>query len=518
MDTTREMLWLRRVRDLSHLLAREQEVRKLLPLILDAAIELSAAERGFLVRVRGRRPGGGFKFKIEVARGFDRASLSGSTGDVSRTVVRRVVESGERGLVTTRETDSDVLTVSSVADKRVLAIVCVPMRLRGETHGVLYLDHRFNEQAFSEEDLALLGTFADQAALAMETAELISTSTSEREQLGQSLRQIEQLKADLDTGDVVEEELARPRVRFGGLIGGSPAMCRLYEHIERAARTWDPVLILGESGTGKELVAKEIHDRGSFPGEPFLSENCAAVTETLLESELFGHRKSSFTGATSDRAGLFTMAGQGTLLLDEVGDMSAGMQGKLLRVLQEGTVRPVGGDRPLEVSARILAATHRDLRAMVDEHTFREDLYYRLDVLRITVPALRNRPEDIPILFDHFAEQSGGKRLRLTAKARDLLVAYTWPGNVRELENEARRLAALDPPRVKASLLSPEIQEGRGVARASGTFAGRTLGEVEREMVETAMRECKGNKSRAARQLGIPRTTLYHLLERYDLA
>ncbi|RMG10069.1 MAG: sigma-54-dependent Fis family transcriptional regulator [Planctomycetota bacterium] len=521
VDPEREITWLRRVRDLSHLLVAERDVSRLLPLILDAAIELTEAERGFLVRVLGRKPSGGFRFKVEVARGFDKAALQGGQSKVSRTVVRRVCEQG-RGLVTTSEEDRDVLEISSVQARRVLSIVCVPMRLRGEIRGVLYLDHRFSKGAFSQSDLEILATFADQAALAMETAELLAGAPQADRASAASLRELEELKAQRaaqeEAAAAVREPAPRRRLRFGRLVGSSPLMCKLYEQIERAARTWDPVLVIGESGTGKELVAREIHARGSFPTEPFLSENCAAVAESLLESELFGHRKGAFTGAVADRDGLFVEAGRGTLFLDEVGDMSPAMQGKLLRVLQEQVVRPVGATASRPIACRVLAATHRDLREMIRSGSFREDLYYRLDVLRIFVPPLRQRPSDILPLFETFCEQAGRPGLKLTSRAQKLLVGYSWPGNVRELENEAKRLAALGLQRVSAQQLSPEIREGRGVARARGELSGKTLGEVEREMVLAAMAECQNNKSRAARQLGIPRTTLYHLLERYGIA
>ncbi len=275
---------------------------------------------------------------------------------------------------------------------------------------------------------------------------------------------------------------------------------------------------MGESGTGKELVAREIHARGSRPHAPFLSENCAAVAETLLESELFGHARGAFTGATSDRPGLFQLAGEGTLLLDEVGDMSLAMQSKLLRVLQERRVRPVGSGALQPVRCRVIAATHRDLRRRVEEGSFREDLYYRLDVLRLTVPPLRARADDVPLLLDHFARALGGQPLALSPRAAKLLASYSWPGNVRELGNEVRRLLSLGARRISARQLSGEIQEGRGVSRAEAPFAGKTLGEVEQAMVEAALRDCGGNKARAARQLGIPRSTLYHLLERYGLS
>ena len=193
------------------------------------------------------------------------------------------------------------------------------------------------------------------------------------------------------------------------------------------------------------------------------------------------------------------------------------MQSKLLRVLQEGQVRPVGAGRPRDVDCRVIAATHHDLRERVEQKTFREDLYYRLDVLRIAVPPLRQRPEDVPALLTHFLQRQTQAPVEITAKALELLVGYSWPGNVRELENEARRLATLGPEKITVRHLSAEVREGRGLARAGGQYAGKTLGEVEKEMVIAALQESGGNKARAARQLGIPKTTLYHLIDRYEI-
>ena len=514
----RELLWLRRARDLTHLLAAEQDASVLFPKILDAAIELTEAERGFLVKVQGRKSDGALKIKIMVARGFDGIALQGAQGNVSRTVVARVLE-GTDGLVTTREEDVEVTQVSSVLARRVLSIICVPMVLRGEVRGVLYLDHRFHKEAFSERDLPALQTFADQAALAMETADLADDRSAIGAKLESTRGELERVKALLEPSGPTDLGQPRPvSVRFGGLVGSSSAMAGLYEQIERAARTWDPVLICGESGTGKELVARELHARGVHSAEPFFSENCAAVAGGVLESELFGHCKGAFTGASTDRKGLFALAGKGTLFLDEVGDMSMAMQGKLLRVLQEGVVRPVGADKQVRVHCRVLAATHRDLRGLVREGHLREDLYYRLDVLRINVPPLRKRPEDVLPLLEHFVREAGGAPLQITPRATTLLTRYSWPGNVRELQNEARRLMTVTQREISGAHLSAEIRDGRGVAQAPGDMAGRTLNEVERDMVTAALRDCGGNKSHAARQLGIPRSTLYRLIERHGLS
>jgi len=519
MDPQREVLWLRRLHQLSQRLAHETNLKQLLPVILDAAIELAQAERGFLVRVEGKTSTGRPRIRVDAARGFAKETLASARGKVSRTVVERVLDQ-QRGVVTCREEDADIREVSSVQERRVLAILCVPLLLRGDLVGVLYLDHRFNQDAFSEQDVPVAMAFADMAALALETAELLQQNRAGQERLGDTLRELEGLKrAQRERSEVVAEARSKDfaPLRFGGLIGGSEPMQELYRQIERAARSTAPVLITGESGTGKELVAREVHARGPRPGDPFLSENCAALNDSLLESELFGHKRGAFTGANQDRKGLFALAGNGSLLLDEVGDMSTSLQGKLLRVLQEGHVRPVGGDRSQPISCRVIASTHRDLREQVAEGEFREDLYYRLDVLRVNVPPLRERPQDVPMLLTHFLELASTTPPELTPKALELLVGYAWPGNVRELENEARRLAALGVPKVTVRQLSEEVREGRGLARGGGTYGGKTLGEVEKEMVKQALIESKGNKARAARQLGIPKTSLYNLIQRYGI-
>lgn len=506
-DVDRELLWLRKVRDFSHQIAEETNVSKLIAQVLDAAIEITGAERGFLVRHRALRPGGKPKFKIEVARGFDRATLQSPTGSVSRTVVKGVLEDG-CGVVTTREEDAHLLDVPSVQERRVLSILCVPMRLRNEVRGVLYLDHRFHKDAFDEKDLEILGTFAVQSALALETAEARTRRVEDAERLGKNQEELNAIRAQR-VASPTEAGSKSQLLRYGALVGGSAAMRVVYERLDRMARTAAPVLILGESGTGKELVARELHARSDRRDERLLSFNCAAVNDTLLESELFGHRKGAFTGAEADRAGLFVQAGEGLLFLDEVGDMSAAMQAKLLRVLQEGCVRPVGADRSIPVTCRVVAATHRDLAALLEAGEFREDLYYRLDVLRIMLPPLRERREDVEHLFDHFVDEMKC-RLRLSVKAAALVRGYHWPGNVRQLQNEVRRLAAMDHEEVRPEHLSAEIQGASPV-----TAEKKTLGQMEREMVEAALRDCDGNKAQAARQLGIPRSTLYHLIDRY---
>ncbi len=304
--------------------------------------------------------------------------------------------------------------------------------------------------------------------------------------------------------------------RYAAIIGESPSVRALLRLVDRVAATDILVLISGESGTGKELVARAIHDHGPRAKRPFVSENCASVPETLLESTLFGHVRGAFTGASSTRAGLFDVADGGTLFLDEIGEMSLGMQSKLLRVLQDGEVRAVGGERTRRVDVRVVGATHRDLAAMVAAGTFREDLYYRLNVLTIAVPALRERADDIPALVAHFLEKHApGRAPRVTRAAMDRLVAYPWPGNIRQLENEVRRAIVLADGRIDVAELSADVARGGPVAaRGAGLDMRARVDALEVELVTEALEKTRGNQTRAAQMLGMSRFGLQKMMKR----
>ena len=290
---------------------------------------------------------------------------------------------------------------------------------------------------------------------------------------------------------------------FGGIA--SPRMAQIEKLVGKAAVCDLPVLIIGESGTGKELVAREIHRRGLRSERPFFSENCAALTETLLESELFGHVRGSFTGAERDRKGILELAHLGTLFLDEVGDMSLLMQSKLLRVLQEGEVRAVGSRHTARIDVRFISATNRDLHRLVEQGLFRLDLFYRVNVITIALPALRDRREDIPLLVDQFihsyARRTGCDRKEFDELALDLLCAYEWPGNIRELENTVHRCIVLsEQTRMGASDLPDRIRQLQGLfdghARPTGPKTGEQL------LIERALQDSGGDKAKAARYIG----------------
>jgi two-component system NtrC family response regulator len=304
------------------------------------------------------------------------------------------------------------------------------------------------------------------------------------------------------------------------LIGVSEPMRHLRELVGRVAASEATVLLLGESGTGKELVARAIHHGSPRSQQPFVTVNCAAIPHELLESELFGHLKGSFTGAVRDREGKFVQAGGGTIFLDEVGELPLELQPKLLRVLQEMEVEPVGG-RPQRVDVRVVAATNRDLVAATRDGRFREDLYYRLAVIPVELPPLKDRSDDIPLLARHFFEKHGGRNVAITPEALELLCRYPWPGNVRELENSVERMLVLGRnEQIQPSDLPPVILAQPGPHRdAVLNFppGGYPLEQLEKEAVELALEHCGGNQSKAARFLSIPRHTLIYRMEKYGI-
>ena len=324
---------------------------------------------------------------------------------------------------------------------------------------------------------------------------------------------------------VLSEAVERTE-RFDELLGASPAMQKLYDQLSRIADSETSVLLLGESGTGKELAARSLHKRSRRRDQPFVAVNCAALPDTLLESELFGHAKGAFTDARSDRKGLFAQAEGGTLFLDEITEMPLAMQPKLLRALEESAVRPVGGDQEVPFDARILAATNRDLESAVDEGRFRKDLYFRINVIQMQLPPLRSRGTDTLLLAQHFVEQfaaRSGKQVEGISQAvGERLLAYTWPGNVRELRNVIERAVALTR---YEKLAVEDLPEKIRDWRSSQVFIGGDdpaelvpMEEVERRYLLHVIRAVDGNKTLAARILGLDRKTLYRKLRQYGAA
>jgi two-component system, NtrC family, response regulator AtoC len=340
----------------------------------------------------------------------------------------------------------------------------------------------------------------------------------------------------LERRRLVAEQKSSPSAatstKIEDFVGKSGVMLDVYKLVARVAATSATVLVTGESGTGKELVARAIHTHSQRAADPFVPVNCTALTESLLESELFGHARGAFTGAIAAKRGLFEMANGGTLFLDEIGDMGPKMQAQLLRTLQDGQVRPVGATESIQVDVRLVCATNRDLEAEVKAGKFREDLYFRINVVTIKLPPLRDRPGDIPILVAHFLAKLGRREARAPAtmavESLQVLTSYNWPGNVRELENAIDRAVAVAKDGIiLPSDLPPEIDARRrpgaettatGAQRASIIEDRPTLAELERRYIDLILVESGGNKKKAAERLGIDRRTLYRALERVGLA
>jgi two-component system response regulator GlrR len=339
-----------------------------------------------------------------------------------------------------------------------------------------------------------------------------------------------QLRRCVSTRQLAQEVVGLRRAvevrnELNGIVGGSAGMRRVFELVERVAPTRLTVAIQGESGTGKELVARAIHALSPRANREFLAVNCAALPEGLLQSELFGHRKGSFTGANSDREGLFQRAHGGTLFLDEIGDMSPALQAALLRVLQEGEVRPVGDRSSIQVDVRVVVATHRDLRKLVDEGSFRKDLYYRVNVATIHLPPLRDRDRDIELLARHFLEELGERHgrdaLTLGADAIQALESHPWPGNVRELRHAIERaLVMSDGDEIGAPDLCLNSMDDAPRSVSSGEPVGNhkeARAQWEKVYLERLLRECGGNVSEAARRAGKYRSDLYSLLRKHAI-
>jgi transcriptional regulator with PAS, ATPase and Fis domain len=317
------------------------------------------------------------------------------------------------------------------------------------------------------------------------------------------------------------------RYRYDNIIGKSKPMQDCYTLLDKIKNSDSTVMISGENGTGKELIARAIHYNSPRKDKIILTINCAAFNENLLDSELFGHVKGAFTGAVKDKKGVFEAADKGTIFLDEIGDMSGTMQVKLLRVLQEGTILPVGATEARKVDVRVITATNKDLKAMVESSEFREDLYYRINVINVHVPALRDRKEDIPVLIEHFiakgCEEKQVPLKRLAKRAMEKVFDYGWPGNVRELQNEMERLLVLsgDEQMINVELLSPRIREFGEHTKVQGVrVAGKlkdALEELERSMIKEGLKRTNWNKSRLAKELGISRAGLIMKVEKYGL-
>jgi transcriptional regulator with GAF, ATPase, and Fis domain len=511
-------------------LAQDHDPDRLLERIIDAAIALSGAERGFLILKQDGAPDDGLV--VRAARNLDKGSLERDDFKISRSIATEVIEKGAPLSTIDAQGDERFKDFRSVHHLSLRSVLCLPLRSQDGVLGALYLDNRHRIDAFSAADVALLTAFGDQAAIALANARLVTTLAQRSRELETSRHAIEELNvrlskelearsAELEIVRAATEVDAGEAVRFG-MVGRCAAMREVFRVIERVGDKEVPVSILGESGTGKELVARAIHQSSKRDGT-FVSVNCGAIPKELLESELFGHEKGAFTGAVRQKPGLFEIARAGTLFLDEIGELPLDMQVKLLRVLQQKEFRRVGGTHDLPTDARVISATNKDLAAMTRRGEFREDLWYRLNVVELHVPPLRERRDDLPLLIEHLLVRHGGKSPpKLSREVLAQLLDYGWPGNVRELENELQRALALCDGDVKAQDLTEKLRgAGKAQASAQAVANGHSLREVmerfERQTLEAVLSQQGGKITAAARALGLTRAGLYKKLHKYRL-
>ena len=476
--------------EVSQILDRSLDLRDVVGPVLEAMARHTGLMRGTLTLVN-RETG---EIMIEAAHGLSAEQRRRGRYRFGEGVTGKVVQTG-RPAVVPRISDEPMFLDRTGARRRLqkkdISFICVPIRLGNRTIGALSADRLFSDAVSFEEDVRLLSIIASMIAQAVRLRQIVQ---EERQWL-------EEENARL------QEEL-RDRFRPANIIGNSRPMQAVYDLIAKVARSDTTVLIRGESGVGKELVAHAIHYNSSRASKPFIKVNCAALPETVIESELFGHERGAFTGAVARRKGRFELASGGTIFLDEVGDFSPATQVKLLRVLQEREFERVGGMETIRTDVRVIAASNRDLEQLISDGRFRQDLYYRLNVFSIHVPPLRERKSDILLLADFFAEKYGRANhkpiRRISTPAIDMLLAYHWPGNVRELENCIERAVLLSTDGViHGHHLPPTLQ----TAEATGTGHRGTLQEsldnLEREIILDALKSARGNMARAARDLGI---------------
>ncbi|MCB2225116.1 MAG: nif-specific transcriptional activator NifA [Desulfarculaceae bacterium] len=490
--------------DISTTLERSMDLRDVVAPVLELMANHMGMMRG-TITLLNRETG---EIMIEAAHGLSAKQRERGRYQLGEGVTGQVVQSGRPMVVEHINEEPHFLDrtgARSKLDKNDISFICVPIKLGNEVVGALSADRLFSDAISLEEDVRLLSVIGSMIAQAVRLRQEVAEEQ-------QRLRE-ENLRL---------QESLKDRFHPANIIGKSKAMQMVYDLIAQVCQVGTTVLIRGESGTGKELVAHAIHYNSLRASKPFIKVNCAALPESVIESELFGHEKGAFTGAHNQRKGRFELADGGTIFLDEVGDLSPATQVKLLRVLQEREFERVGGTETIKSDVRVIAATNRDLEKLLETSTFRQDLYYRLNVFPIHVPPLRERGTDVLLLANYFSERfsrTNSKTIRrISTPAIDMLMSYHWPGNVRELENYIERAVILSSDEViHGHHLPPTLQ----TAEASGTIHQGTLKStmenVERELIADALKNSRGNKASAARSLGISERLMGLRVRKYGI-
>ncbi|HET9958049.1 MAG TPA: sigma 54-interacting transcriptional regulator [Polyangiaceae bacterium] len=482
---------LRRLQTFSERLMTTRSVDELLETLLDDVIELTGAARGWVLWVD---PGDSKDVlpRVRASRNVQREAIQDSSGLMSDSIVRKVIETKRAVIVSDALNDTTFGKSESVIALKLSSVMCVPLLGQGEIVGALYVANDEVKHLFDRRKLDLLTVYASQASLILQNAMLLSALRADKEKLSAELSD----------------------KRFGEIIGACPSMMEVFRKLQKVASTDISVLITGETGTGKELIARELHRRSSRANGPFVTVNCGAIPENLIESEMFGHVKGAFTGAIASRPGKFQQADGGTLFLDEVGELPAQLQVKLLRALQERVVIRVGDSRPEKCDIRIVSATNRNLDEMIKTGEFREDLYYRLNVVNLWLPPLRDRGDDVfiiaKVLLSKYAEELNSPVRGFSPQALSAIRRYNWPGNIRQLENRIKKALVL----CDKSLLGPEdLDLGEG-AQAPIVPLEKAKEDFQRRYVLDVLERNNGNRTQTARDLGVDPRTIFRYLEK----
>jgi transcriptional regulator with GAF, ATPase, and Fis domain len=474
----------RKLYDFSAQLMGKYDLSELLNALMDHIITISNADKGFLILLEGGQ------LDVKVARNLKKENIADAVSQLSDAIINKVVNERKPVIISDAMNDAEFASSMSVMNLKLTSVMCVPLLERGNLMGLIYVGNDSIANLFEQDRLQVLTIFGAQASLILRNALLVNELQLDNRALHDKLEQL----------------------RFGEIVGSSPGMQEVFKKVNKIASTDISVLITGETGTGKELIAREIHVRSPRLKAPFISINCGAIPENLLESELFGHVKGAFTGAVANKLGKFHAADKGTLFLDEIGEMPIALQVKILRALQEKVVVRVGDTRPEHVDIRIIAATNRDLEAEIRHGRFREDLYYRLNVVNIHLPPVRERGEDILVvaryLLARYAPEYGNRVKGFSPNAIVAMRKYRWPGNIREMENRLKKAIVL----ADKALLGPEDLDLKAEDLPPILPLSDAKDKFQRDYINEVLALNNGNRTKTARDLGVdPRTIFRHL-------
>jgi len=485
----------------SRLISYERELDDLLKSAMDKVIEVTKARRGFIALVKANK-----QIDFKIARNMEKGDIEKPQFEVSRSIIHKVLSDGEAICLPNALDDDRFSAEESVIRLQLLSVLCTPITIDEQIVGLIYVDNSDVMNLFNETTAEMLDEFSQILAIALKNTFDFSDLKKSHQQLAQTLR---------------------ANYRFDHIIGSGPRMTQILELVAQVADTEATVLIQGENGTGKELIARALHYNSSRSEGPFITVNCAAIPAELIESEIFGHVKGAFTGAFKDKKGKFELADTGTIFLDEIGEMSPSLQVKLLRVLQDGIFSPVGSEEEKQCDVRVIAATNSDLNRMIAEKSFRKDLYYRLNVINMTIPPLRDRREDILLLVDHFLKKfSKGDRLpQLSNAAKKALLDFDYPGNIRQLENIIQRAVILCkekqidiqhlPNEMFESLNYSQSNNGQGLTYQEKKH--RIIEEFEKRELNRILTLTRGKVREGARQAGMNEKNFSEKLKKLNI-